>query len=183
MESSQGSTQLSHRLPKSLLFRTVPVSWRNRRYSSDPPHDRNIYHQQRIASHRRSFGKQEYTTLAEHMPPGKLFFADWDSDRFVNWAAKIGPCCRRWFSWFWIAPLLSNKPIEPASASWIKRQAFKPTSRARLSASATKNQSTETSASETDPGSTRRFTDGGRDKGTNVFRQKRVSSGRSLFCR
>jgi len=54
-----------------------------------------FYHQQRIASHRRSFGKQEYTTLAEHMPPGKLFFADWDSDRFVNWAAKIGPCCKK----------------------------------------------------------------------------------------
>ena len=50
-----------------------------------------FYHHQRIASHKRIWGKRKYSTIKEHMPPDKLFFVDWDKDRFLNWAGKIGP--------------------------------------------------------------------------------------------
>lgn len=29
------------------------------------------------------------------MPPGKMFFVDWNADRFINWAKQIGPACRK----------------------------------------------------------------------------------------
>lgn len=32
-----------------------------------------FYHHQRIASHKRSWGNNQYLTVKEHMPPGKLF--------------------------------------------------------------------------------------------------------------
>jgi len=48
------------------------------------------YHTQRVASHKRLWGKQTYATINEHMPPDKLFFADWDRKRFLSWSASIG---------------------------------------------------------------------------------------------
>lgn len=50
-----------------------------------------FYHHSRIASHKRLLGKATYSTIAEHMPPDKLFFTDWDKDRFISWAKTIGP--------------------------------------------------------------------------------------------
>lgn len=35
-----------------------------------------IFYHQRIASHKRLWGKDQYSTVEEHMPPGKLFFVD-----------------------------------------------------------------------------------------------------------
>lgn len=29
------------------------------------------------------------------MPPGKLFFVDWDAERFIRWAKQIGPSCQK----------------------------------------------------------------------------------------
>jgi hypothetical protein len=29
------------------------------------------------------------------MPPGKLFFVDWDQERFLSWAEKIGRSCKK----------------------------------------------------------------------------------------
>ena len=49
-----------------------------------------FYHNQRIASHKRLWGKQQYSTVSEHMPPNKRFFVDWDRDRFLKWAQSIG---------------------------------------------------------------------------------------------
>ncbi len=54
-----------------------------------------FYHHERIASHRRQRGRQQYVTVPDHMPPGKLFFVDWDADRFLAWAGKIGPACKK----------------------------------------------------------------------------------------
>ena len=53
-----------------------------------------FYHNQRIASHKRLWGKQQYSTIAEHMPPEKRFFVDWDRERFLSWAQSIGPATR-----------------------------------------------------------------------------------------
>ena len=49
-----------------------------------------FYHHQRIASHKRLWGKDNYATIQEHMPPDKLFFVDWNRDRFLSWAEKVG---------------------------------------------------------------------------------------------
>lgn len=54
-----------------------------------------FYHHERVASHPRQRGRQQYVTVADHMPPGKLFFVDWDAKRFVAWAGKIGPACKK----------------------------------------------------------------------------------------
>jgi hypothetical protein len=54
-----------------------------------------FYHHQRIASHKRLWGKANYATITEHMPPDKVFFADWDRDRFLTWAEGIGNATRR----------------------------------------------------------------------------------------
>ncbi len=54
-----------------------------------------FYHHQRVASHRRLWGKTEYSTIAEHMPPDKLFFADWNRDRFLSWAENIGTATKQ----------------------------------------------------------------------------------------
>ena len=49
-----------------------------------------FYHQERIASHQRLWGKQLYATNKEHMPRDKQFYQDWDADRFRHWAKKYG---------------------------------------------------------------------------------------------
>lgn len=54
-----------------------------------------FHHHQRIASHKRLWGKNNYSTIDEHMPPDKLFFADWDRDRFLSWAEKTGSATRQ----------------------------------------------------------------------------------------
>ena len=53
-----------------------------------------FYHHQRVASHVRLHGdRQRYQTVDDHMPPNKLFFANWDAARFINWGKQIGPSC------------------------------------------------------------------------------------------
>ena len=54
-----------------------------------------FYHHQRIASHKRIWGKKKYSTIKEHMPPDKFFFVDWDKERFLRWAGKIGPSTKK----------------------------------------------------------------------------------------
>lgn len=50
---------------------------------------------QRIASHRRMLGRDSYATITEHMPPDKMFYTDWNRDRFVQWGGQIGPNTQR----------------------------------------------------------------------------------------
>jgi len=45
----------------------------------------------RICSHVRLYGRSnQYSTTEDHMPPNHQQFVQWDSKRFINWAAKIG---------------------------------------------------------------------------------------------
>lgn len=50
---------------------------------------------QRVAAHVRSHSKGGYTTLAEHMPSTHRFYAEWNPQRFIQWAGKIGECTAR----------------------------------------------------------------------------------------
>ena len=50
---------------------------------------------ERIAAHARSPIKGGYTTLQEHMPSAHRFYAEWNPQRFIQWAGKIGECTAR----------------------------------------------------------------------------------------
>jgi transposase len=45
----------------------------------------------RVASHRRSTRKGQYSTLPEHMPRSHRAYAEWTPERVVSWASKSGP--------------------------------------------------------------------------------------------
>jgi transposase len=44
----------------------------------------------RVAAHVRSYNRNGYTTLPEHMPPEHRFYAEWSPERFIRWAGKTG---------------------------------------------------------------------------------------------
>lgn len=48
-------------------------------------------HGERIASHARSFSKGRHTTVEAHLAPAHQQVAGWNSQRFLDWAAHIGP--------------------------------------------------------------------------------------------
>lgn len=50
-----------------------------------------FYQGKRIAVHARSYARYQFTTLAEHMPPNHLAYAEWSPERMRRWAKKIGP--------------------------------------------------------------------------------------------
>lgn len=68
-----------------------------------------IYHQhQRVAVHRRSFKKYDYTTLLEHRPEAHKKYHEqmgWDKDYFLKEAKKFGPYTRKY-----IKRMLESKP-------------------------------------------------------------------------
>ena len=49
-----------------------------------------FYRSERVASHRRSFIKYGYTTVAEHMPTNHRFYAEWNPERIQKWAGSVG---------------------------------------------------------------------------------------------
>lgn len=50
-----------------------------------------FYNHNRIASHRRSYGRKgQYSTVTEHMPEDHQKYLEWNSDRFRKWAERIG---------------------------------------------------------------------------------------------
>lgn len=45
----------------------------------------------RVAQHRRDRTPNGYTTLAEHMPSNHRWYAEWSAEKFLSWAATMGP--------------------------------------------------------------------------------------------
>lgn len=50
-----------------------------------------FHNNERLASHVRSFRKGGFTTKPEHMPKHHREYLEWTPERFLRWAAKIGP--------------------------------------------------------------------------------------------
>ena len=46
---------------------------------------------ERVASHPRSYLQGGHTTCPDHMPGNHRAMHDWSSERFISWAADIGP--------------------------------------------------------------------------------------------
>ena len=45
---------------------------------------------ERVAAHVRSYIRNGYSTLPEHMPREHRFYAEWNPARFIQWAGKTG---------------------------------------------------------------------------------------------
>lgn len=45
----------------------------------------------RVASHRRLFGRGEYSTSPEHMPESHRRYLEWSPTRLISWAESVGP--------------------------------------------------------------------------------------------
>lgn len=50
-----------------------------------------FYEQQRIACHERSAAAHRHSTVADHMPPNHWAYKHQSKERFVAWAAQVGP--------------------------------------------------------------------------------------------
>jgi hypothetical protein len=51
-----------------------------------------FYQGTRIASHKRLYGYSgQYSTTVEHMPEKHRQYTQWNAERFIRWAADIGP--------------------------------------------------------------------------------------------
>ena len=51
-----------------------------------------LFNNQRVCSHPRLYGRPgQYSTLPDHMPEKHKQYLEWDSVRFLSWAASIGP--------------------------------------------------------------------------------------------
>jgi transposase len=53
-----------------------------------------FYKNKRVASHIRSHVPGYHTTVKEHMPESHRKWLEWTPQRFISWAAKIGPDTR-----------------------------------------------------------------------------------------
>ncbi|MGB9868288.1 MAG: IS21 family transposase [Bacillota bacterium] len=50
-----------------------------------------LFKGKRMASHRRLYGKGQYSTLKDHMPDSHRRYLEWSPSRIVRWAESIGP--------------------------------------------------------------------------------------------
>jgi transposase len=50
-----------------------------------------FYHNHRICSHPRLYGREgQYSTITEHMPANHQQYLQWNGERFISWAEKVG---------------------------------------------------------------------------------------------
>jgi hypothetical protein len=50
-----------------------------------------FFHNHRICSHPRLYGREgQYSTVTEHMPADHQKYLQWNSERFISWAEKVG---------------------------------------------------------------------------------------------
>ena len=64
-----------------------------------------IHNCQRVASHRRSYMRGNYTTLTEHMPPAHQKHTEWTPERMTRWAGEAGEAVAKM-----AAAILRSKP-------------------------------------------------------------------------
>lgn len=65
-----------------------------------------FYQSRPVATHRRSRRKGQFTTVKEHMPKSHRQWSEWNPQRFIRWAAKIGPDTARL-----IENVLASRPV------------------------------------------------------------------------
>lgn len=88
------SVQLNYHISVDKMHYSVPYEYIKRKV--DVRMTRNIievfFNNHRIASHRRLYGRPgQYSTVEAHMPEDHQKYVQWNSDRFIKWAEKVGP--------------------------------------------------------------------------------------------
>ncbi len=68
----------------------------------------------RIASHPRLHGRPgQYSTIEEHMPPDHQKYINWNGERFIAWAEKIGENTAVVVRFFLSSHKVSNRVTNP----------------------------------------------------------------------
>ena len=88
------TVQINYHITVDKMHYSVPYEYIKHRV--DVRITRNVievfYSNLRICSHRRLQGVLgQYSTTLEHMPPNHQSFVQWNADKFLCWAEKIGP--------------------------------------------------------------------------------------------
>jgi transposase len=90
----QATVQFNYHISVDKMHYSVPSEYI--KHKVDVRVTRNIveafYHNSRIASHPRLYGRAgQYSTIEAHMPESHQKYLKWDAVRFISWAEKIGP--------------------------------------------------------------------------------------------
>jgi hypothetical protein len=89
----QATVQFNYHIAIEKMHYSVPYDYIKRKVDVQIT-DKTIevfYNHNRIASHRRLFGRPgQYSTIVEHMPPDHQKYLEWNGDRFREWAKRIG---------------------------------------------------------------------------------------------
>jgi len=88
------TVQLNYHIAVDRMNYSVPYEYIKRRV--DVRVTRQVievfFNNHRICSHPRLYGYPgQYSTMEVHMPPDHQAYVQWNADRFINWARKIGP--------------------------------------------------------------------------------------------
>jgi transposase len=76
------------------LKRTSTTPWETAELGVDPSVE--LFHQgKRVAAHARSRQAGLPTPLGEHRPKSHQKYLEWTKERFLAWAGKTGPHCRK----------------------------------------------------------------------------------------
>lgn len=54
-----------------------------------------FHHGERVASHKKDPAPGRHTTLSAHMPESHQAVSGWSAERFLSWAARVGPATRQ----------------------------------------------------------------------------------------
>ncbi len=88
------TVQINYHLyfPVDKHYYSVPFRYRGKKVRlAYTDREIEIYHNNtRIAAHRRERTAHRYTTNRDHMPSQHRFMSEWNPQRFLRWAAKIG---------------------------------------------------------------------------------------------
>lgn len=89
----QATVQFNYHISVDRMQYSVPYEYI--RHKVDVRLTRSVvevfYHNQRICSHKRLYGRPgQYSTMEIHMPEDHQKYLKWDGNRFIAWAEKIG---------------------------------------------------------------------------------------------
>lgn len=93
-EWKQATVQFNYHIDVDKMHYSVPYEYIKQKV--DVRLTRNMvevfYHNNRVCCHKRLYGRAgQYTTIEGHMPEEHQQYIQWNSQRFIQWAEKIGP--------------------------------------------------------------------------------------------
>jgi hypothetical protein len=93
-EWKQATVQFNYHIAVDKMHYSVPYEYIKQKV--DVRLTRNMvevfYHNNRICSHKRLYGRAgQYSTIESHMPEEHQKYIQWNGQRFIEWAEKVGP--------------------------------------------------------------------------------------------